>query len=156
MRISCAECGAQYEVEATAIPDEGREVQCSACGHKWLQHAHVETLDYDKPLPVKRPPADFRTVLREEAEREAAERRREGLPPSPPPAPPPHTSRRSVFIRGFVLALLPLAVLAALYLGAPWLEREVPSLADPLDRYVAGVDGLRLWLDGKLAPFQSR
>lgn len=37
MRIICPNCSAQYEVEAAAIPPEGRYVQCSACGHGWLQ-----------------------------------------------------------------------------------------------------------------------
>jgi predicted Zn finger-like uncharacterized protein len=38
MRLICPNCGAQYEVDAGMIPDEGRDVQCSACGHTWFQH----------------------------------------------------------------------------------------------------------------------
>jgi len=37
MRLVCPNCGAQYEVDAAVIPDEGREVVCSACGHGWFQ-----------------------------------------------------------------------------------------------------------------------
>lgn len=37
MRLICPNCGAQYEVDAAAIPDDGREVQCAACGHSWMQ-----------------------------------------------------------------------------------------------------------------------
>jgi predicted Zn finger-like uncharacterized protein len=37
MRITCPNCGAQYEVDARVIPDMGRDVQCSNCGHTWFQ-----------------------------------------------------------------------------------------------------------------------
>lgn len=37
MRIICPNCDAQYEVDDTAIPDGGRDVQCSNCGHAWFQ-----------------------------------------------------------------------------------------------------------------------
>jgi predicted Zn finger-like uncharacterized protein len=37
MRLICPNCGAQYEVDAAMIPDEGRDVQCSACGQTWFQ-----------------------------------------------------------------------------------------------------------------------
>ncbi|QCO56598.1 thioredoxin [Pseudorhodobacter turbinis] len=37
MRLVCPNCGAQYEVDAGAIPDSGRDVQCSDCGHAWFQ-----------------------------------------------------------------------------------------------------------------------
>ncbi|MCC6008251.1 MAG: zinc-ribbon domain-containing protein [Rhodobacteraceae bacterium] len=37
MRIVCPNCGAQYEVDEGAIPSEGRDVQCSSCGHSWFQ-----------------------------------------------------------------------------------------------------------------------
>jgi len=39
MRITCPNCAAQYEVPPEAIPPEGREVQCSACGHGWTEMA---------------------------------------------------------------------------------------------------------------------
>ncbi|OOY16881.1 zinc-ribbon domain-containing protein [Thioclava sp. DLFJ4-1] len=37
MRLVCPNCGAQYEVDDAVIPDGGRDVQCSNCGHGWFQ-----------------------------------------------------------------------------------------------------------------------
>ena len=37
MRLICPNCDAEYEVEDSAIPDTGRDVQCSNCGHAWFQ-----------------------------------------------------------------------------------------------------------------------
>lgn len=37
MRITCPNCSAQYEIDATLIPDEGRDVQCSNCGNTWFE-----------------------------------------------------------------------------------------------------------------------
>jgi predicted Zn finger-like uncharacterized protein len=37
MRLVCPNCGAQYEVDTGAIPEDGRDVQCSNCGHTWFQ-----------------------------------------------------------------------------------------------------------------------
>ena len=39
MRMICPNCGAQYEVDDNVIPDNGRDVQCSNCGHTWF-HSH--------------------------------------------------------------------------------------------------------------------
>ncbi|MGR3485745.1 MAG: zinc-ribbon domain-containing protein [Paracoccaceae bacterium] len=36
MRLTCPNCGATYEVPEDAIPEGGRDVQCSACGHGWF------------------------------------------------------------------------------------------------------------------------
>ncbi|WP_417267940.1 zinc-ribbon domain-containing protein [Celeribacter baekdonensis] len=55
MRLICPNCGAQYEVDARVIPDTGRDVQCSNCGHTWFQQpAHkdndlAEELGYEVP-----------------------------------------------------------------------------------------------------------
>ncbi|TNE68532.1 MAG: hypothetical protein EP336_04820 [Rhodobacteraceae bacterium] len=55
MRLICPNCGAQYEVDARVIPDAGRDVQCSNCGHTWFQRpAHLdqdlaEELGYEIP-----------------------------------------------------------------------------------------------------------
>ncbi len=55
MRLICPNCGAQYEVDARVIPDTGRDVQCSNCGHTWFQNpAHMDNeladeLGYDLP-----------------------------------------------------------------------------------------------------------
>lgn len=37
MRLICPNCGAQYDVDGSVIPDGGRDVQCSNCGHTWFQ-----------------------------------------------------------------------------------------------------------------------
>ncbi len=37
MRIVCPACNAQYEIADDLLPEEGREVQCSACGTVWFQ-----------------------------------------------------------------------------------------------------------------------
>lgn len=37
MRLTCPNCGAQYEVPDDVIPEEGRDVQCSNCGDTWFQ-----------------------------------------------------------------------------------------------------------------------
>lgn len=46
MRLICPNCGAQYEVPAEVIPNDGRDVQCSNCGNTWFQ-PHP---DYDTEL----------------------------------------------------------------------------------------------------------
>lgn len=51
MRMICPNCGAQYEVDADVIPEAGRDVQCSSCGHTWFQkHAR-----HDEPVPESNP-----------------------------------------------------------------------------------------------------
>jgi len=42
MRLTCPNCGAQYEVDDDVIPPGGRDVQCSACGRTWLQLSAAE------------------------------------------------------------------------------------------------------------------
>jgi predicted Zn finger-like uncharacterized protein len=42
MRLVCPNCDAEYEVDDAAVPKEGRDVQCSNCGHAWFQ-VHPET-----------------------------------------------------------------------------------------------------------------
>ncbi|SMX45370.1 zinc-ribbon domain-containing protein [Actibacterium lipolyticum] len=39
MRLVCPNCDATYEVDDSVIPENGRDVQCSNCGHTWFQHA---------------------------------------------------------------------------------------------------------------------
>lgn len=41
MRLICPSCGAQYEVDESVIPETGRDVQCSNCGHAWFQSPAV-------------------------------------------------------------------------------------------------------------------
>jgi len=94
MRLTCPNCKAQYEIDGSAIPDTGRDVQCSACATTWYQYPEgrdsappppTDTAD-DTADPHPAPQHDARTpridqsvldVLREEATRELSERRRD-------------------------------------------------------------------------------
>ncbi|MEZ5777591.1 MAG: zinc-ribbon domain-containing protein [Paracoccaceae bacterium] len=42
MRLICPSCSAQYEVDESVIPDEGRDVQCSNCGNTWFQRSAAQ------------------------------------------------------------------------------------------------------------------
>lgn len=104
MRIICPNCDAQYEVDDTAIPPEGRDVQCSNCGNAWFQPSPVGTERltaalYQEPPPNEEPLESLSqgederedpgpampprrtlddavlSVLRDEAEREAEARK---------------------------------------------------------------------------------
>lgn len=104
MRLTCPNCKAQYEVDDRVIPQGGRDVQCSACGTTWFQYPaevalrmRAADLDDDddgseagsaggRPSAGGAAPAEARIdrtvleVLRQEAEREMAERRRQAPP----------------------------------------------------------------------------
>lgn len=94
MRLTCPNCKAQYEVSDGVIPPGGRDVQCSACGATWFQYPAEVALrmraaeleddeddDADRPAgarpaaPENRIDKTVLDVLRQEAEREMAERR---------------------------------------------------------------------------------
>jgi predicted Zn finger-like uncharacterized protein len=102
MRLICPNCGAQYEVDDSLVPDSGRDVQCSNCGHAWFQRpphldsALADELGTDLPEevpeeaeeieaePVKAEPVkaessrldpEVRNILEEESERETKARR---------------------------------------------------------------------------------
>ncbi|MFN4129578.1 MAG: zinc-ribbon domain-containing protein [Paracoccaceae bacterium] len=83
MRLICPNCDAQYEVDDNAIPEAGRDVQCSNCGHAWFQirEAVAEDLSddlYREPEPVADVPAAVaQTDAEAEDDDEAA---------TPPPA----------------------------------------------------------------------
>lgn len=90
MRLTCPNCDAQYMVPDDAIPETGREVQCSNCAKTWFQRhdAHSRpTTGADDVAQSDEPDARERdtghaappqreidpavaSVLREEAERE--------------------------------------------------------------------------------------
>jgi predicted Zn finger-like uncharacterized protein len=97
MRLTCPNCGAQYEVPDEVIPDEGRDVQCSNCGDTWYQ-AHPEfpqlaleaeaDLADAPPPPAPAPDAEPNT----ETLRAALSGRNTSQAPEPEPAAPeePH------------------------------------------------------------------
>lgn len=196
MRLNCPGCGAQYEVEDTAIPDEGRDVQCSACGHGWFQYVPVTGKAFGapepfgakpappprKPEPPERPQAppvevarpearpetprpaaldDIREFLRQEAQQETEQRRKEGVTPPPPPKPKPEpqpapdpaavgSSLRPApvakgqgkpgFGIGFFATVVLFLLVAGIYVSAPRLAEALPELRAPLAGYVAFVD----------------
>ncbi len=81
MRLTCPNCGAQYEVARDAVPPEGRDVQCSNCGVTWLAMPEPATEPQGTVSPsAPRSPItpEIAEILRAEAEREAAARRRDG------------------------------------------------------------------------------
>ncbi len=57
MRLICPNCDAQYEVDDSVIPSEGRDVQCSSCGHTWFQKSAAQ-LEADGETPVDSPKQD--------------------------------------------------------------------------------------------------
>ncbi len=73
MRLACPNCDAKYDVPDDAIPENGRDVQCSNCGFAWFQFpfGHV-TETAAAAIPV------------DEAPRESVE-----STPEPEPAPIP-------------------------------------------------------------------
>jgi len=50
MRLICPNCGAQYEVSEDVIPETGRDVQCSNCGHTWFQVHPSQDVDLANEL----------------------------------------------------------------------------------------------------------
>ncbi len=60
MRLVCPNCAAQYEVEDSVIPDNGRDVQCSNCGHTWYQRSASRpiTRPISKTPELEQPAAD--------------------------------------------------------------------------------------------------
>jgi predicted Zn finger-like uncharacterized protein len=52
MRLVCPNCEAKYEVPDDAIPDTGRDVQCTNCGHTWFQ-MRGRTAAFVPPAPAE-------------------------------------------------------------------------------------------------------
>lgn len=99
MRLICPECAAQYEVDASVIPEAGRDVQCSNCGHTWWQMR-----DGARPMPT-------------EAEPQAAASK-PAPEPAPEPAPAPKQAEPAV-TAGETPAAPPSGVAAAAAAAAP-------------------------------------
>ncbi|MDB6176778.1 zinc-ribbon domain-containing protein [Paracoccus sp. Z330] len=64
--LICPGCAAEYRIPPDAIPDGGREVECTACGHIWFVPGAYQQTDRAKP-PQPAPP------LAEQAPRPTAE-----------------------------------------------------------------------------------
>lgn len=97
IRLICPGCAAEYRLPDTAIPPEGREVECSACGNVWhatAQSTRLAPAPGDEPPRLSRPlPDAVLDILKDEVEHErrarAAEAEAEAPPlPAAPAAPP--------------------------------------------------------------------
>lgn len=53
MRLTCPNCDAEYEVDDSVIPQNGRDVQCSSCGKTWFQESALQQQETDLPNVVK-------------------------------------------------------------------------------------------------------
>ncbi len=60
---------------------------------------------------------------------------------------------RSGFRRGFMLIVILALIALAVYIFAPQISAAVPQAEPILTSYVEWVDGLRIWLDGKMQGF---
>jgi len=92
MRLICPNCDAQYEVADDAIPEEGRDVQCSSCGHAWYQlsperlaaeAAEAELFEAAGPVPP--PPPEVALAVEPMAEAVVSS----GVPTPPASTVPP-------------------------------------------------------------------
>ncbi len=85
MRLICPNCGAQYEVEEQVIPETGRDVQCSNCGHTWFQgppHLDEDLADeLGEPPPEAEPEEEAPEDDAPEPEEEDEGLQRRGLDP---------------------------------------------------------------------------
>lgn len=97
MRLICPSCGAQYEVDESVIPDAGRDVQCSNCGHAWFQRSarqltaaaeeEARRKDAEAALPPEPDEAEPEEPEPEEAEPEQAEPEQAEPEPAEPETP---------------------------------------------------------------------
>lgn len=59
MRLTCPNCGAQYEVPEDVIPPEGRDVQCSNCSSTWFQAHRDFDSEAEANLDIPAPDAEW-------------------------------------------------------------------------------------------------
>ncbi|MDC0011718.1 zinc-ribbon domain-containing protein [Octadecabacter sp.] len=71
MRLICPNCGAQYEVADDVIPEAGRDVQCSNCGHTWFENRGAsEAAELGAPVPTPDPQPEPEVTQPEPRQRE--------------------------------------------------------------------------------------
>lgn len=89
MRLICPNCDAQYEVDGSAIPEAGRDVQCSNCGHAWFQMREPEESDPSAELYREPEPAETVPVPAALAQTDADDPEDDDEPLTTSPAPEP-------------------------------------------------------------------
>ncbi|GAW34304.1 hypothetical protein RA2_01352 [Roseovarius sp. A-2] len=88
MRLTCPNCGAQYEVPEAVIPTTGRDVQCSNCGDTWFQN-HPDHAPAEPDEQVDEPGISPDPVAQDAPAEQA-------VVPEPPPAPQQPSAQRSL------------------------------------------------------------
>ena len=53
MIISCEKCARKFNVDDSLIPHDGRNLQCSSCGHKWFFKKKTK-VEKNKEKPIKK------------------------------------------------------------------------------------------------------
>ncbi|MET4128613.1 zinc-ribbon domain-containing protein [Roseovarius sp. MBR-6] len=95
MRLTCPNCGAQYEVPDAVIPVSGRDVQCSNCGNTWFQHHADHAPDDTETEPEPEAVEPEREPEPEPVPEDVPVSPPEAAPePLPQPGPPPAAQRR--------------------------------------------------------------
>lgn len=91
MRIVCPNCTAQYEIDAELLPEEGREVQCSACDAVWFQAKPTRKVPRAAlvPAPNPVPAAPIGPAASNEAPETVASTEHASAAQSPEPTPAP-------------------------------------------------------------------
>lgn len=100
MRLICPGCQAHYEIDPTLLPQEGREVQCSACNFIWFQphpEAPPPEADIAEAAPEIAPTAIAPTPAAPEGQHARPEQAPHSSPaPDNPAAQPAETAPRTV------------------------------------------------------------
>ena len=55
MIITCEKCSKKFNLEDSLIPDEGRELQCGSCNHKWFFKKNEGSIKLENELPKNIP-----------------------------------------------------------------------------------------------------
>lgn len=142
---------AEAEGQMQVQPELGVEAAAPAAALSPTQRrlAMLKGEDPDAPPPEPAKPAARRDLLPDVEEINSTLQPSEGSddPDAEIDALPDLTRRRSGFRSGFFLMILLLVVAAAVYIAAPKLVAQFPAMEGALTAYVAGVDGLRIWLN---------
>lgn len=88
MRLICPNCDAEYEVDEAAIPEEGRDVLCSACGHSWFQEPPGKLAEKEEEAALFDAPSFDQSLVAPVDKKDEAEAGEEGEAGEPGGAPP--------------------------------------------------------------------